>query len=74
MAVSLVNTMTNNNELPTMNYYSKQTQTKPISYVPILQRIAKWGPSDYSCLLELCLYNQRKSVLIRGLKIENGDI
>ena len=35
----------------------KQTQTKPISQAPILQYVAKWGPSDYSCVFELAVYN-----------------
>ncbi len=34
-----------------------QIQTKPISGVPILQSVAKWGPSDYPCICELDLYN-----------------
>ena len=35
----------------------KQTQTKPISPVPILQYVAKWGSSGYSCVFELAVYN-----------------
>jgi hypothetical protein len=38
--------------------YSKQTQTKPISEVPILQYVAKCGPCDYPCVLELAEYNR----------------
>ena len=34
-----------------------QTQTKPISKVPILQYVAKWGPSDYPCVFESAVYN-----------------
>jgi len=43
----------------------KQTQTnpicselvEPISPVPILQYVAKWGSSGYSCVFELAVYN-----------------
>jgi hypothetical protein len=47
------------NERRTINNerYSKQTQTKPISRFPILQYVAKWGPSDYPCVVELARYN-----------------
>jgi hypothetical protein len=41
-----------NNEL-----YSKQSQSKPISWVPILQYVAKWGSSDSPCVFQLAGYN-----------------
>ena len=48
--------------------YSKQTQTKPISEVPILQYVAKWGPSDYPCVFELAGYN----LVLRGCNLRHS--
>jgi len=57
--ISIAKTNDYGNEQQTTNNerYSKQTQTKPISEVPILQYVAKWGPCDYPCVFESAVYN-----------------
>jgi len=48
----------------------KQTQSNPISGVPILQYGAKWGPSDYPCVFELAVYNL---ILRDGNAMHSGE-